>query len=51
MKSQNIARSLGVHYNHFVSLARPLGMCYTLARPLGLHYNNYVSVRPYASGQ
>ena len=39
-----IARPLGLHHNHYVSLARPLGLYYNIARPLDLHYNHYVSL-------
>ena len=35
--------ALGLHYKHYVSLERPLGLYYNLTRPLGLHYNHYVS--------
>ena len=41
--------ALGLHYKHYVSLERPLGLYYNLTRPLGLHYNHYVSpsIRPF----
>ena len=35
-----MARPLSLHYNHYVSLVRPLGLYYNLAQ--SKHYNNYV---------
>ena len=39
-----IAQPLGLHYNHYVSLVRSLGLYYNLARPLGLLYNYYANL-------
>ena len=38
-----IARPSGLHYDHYVSLARPFNMYYNLARPWCLHFYHYVS--------
>ena len=48
-RTSPFCRTLGLHYNLYESLARPLGLYYNLTRPLGLHYNHYVS--PSVRGQ
>ena len=39
-----VARPLGMHYNHYVSLARSMGQHYNLAGLMVLHYDHYVNL-------